>query len=528
MKLMLKPTLAPVAWLTVLLALTVCGTAASPGPARDAAATPGSIGNGSTGTTVIPVNQEIERDGITVGVTNVTLSGEETLVSYWYDCLPPDSLMYMRGSKIVVDEVQVLEDTGWSGGSGCDSSEIKQLEFAAVPADVETLSFQHGPFWGSDSGELVLEIPIGGQLSELESVLGGDVDLDIVVEFEGLAYRFTVLSARVGRFSLVYQPANEEAKWRPLTGPLTTLFIEDDQGNEFVGTPNWIRWDSEDEFAVKRELIDFEGFIDTEASVWRLRISLPGRVFRGPWHFGIDVPPREVSALAVPTAAPEPTTTAIPKPTLAPRPTPVPGLEPSRLQQAFAMVPPEFADRPVFFADYDGSRVATGLEQFRGPELPQEIAAGTLNRLYEGVPLPDPLRDYTDRLNDLVGLNLFGMDLGVWSLEPPSSSPSFLLMQGVIDNEEIAGSLLDLDYHYDFTGRREALVPVTGSCSPFSTTVVRLESSSVLVGACSVVRGGEEHLGVNGPDLWKWLFDRGEIQFLAQDLDELETAGLQK
>ena len=238
MKLMLRPTLAAAACLTVLLALAACNPAASPAPVADATATPGSIGNGSPGPTVIPVNQKIERERITVGVRDVTLSGEETLVNYWYDCVPPDSLMYMRGSKIVVDEVQVLEDTGGGGGSGCDASEMKQLEFAAVPADVETLSFQHGPFWGSDSGELVLEIPIGGPLSELESVLGGDVDLDIVVELEGLVYRFTLLSARIGRFLLEYEPANEEAKWRPLTGPLTTLFIEDDRGNEFAGTPD--------------------------------------------------------------------------------------------------------------------------------------------------------------------------------------------------------------------------------------------------------------------------------------------------
>ena len=34
----------------------------------------------------------------------------------------------MSGSKIVVDEVQVLEDIGGGGGSGCDSSDLKQLE----------------------------------------------------------------------------------------------------------------------------------------------------------------------------------------------------------------------------------------------------------------------------------------------------------------------------------------------------------------------------------------------------------------
>ena len=245
MKLMLKPTLAAAACFPMLLALAACNPAASPGPATDTVATPGSIGIGSTGPTIIPVNQEIERDGITVGVRDVTLSGEETLVSYWFDCVPRQRLEYMQGPRLVMDKGQALEGTRGGIGTACDPSEIKQLKFAAVPAGVETLSFEHGPFWGSDSGELVLEIPIGGELSELESVLGGDVDLDIVVELEGLAYRFIGLSAGVDRFSLEYQPANEEAKWRPLTGPLTALFIEDDRGNEFAGTPGPTTFDSE-------------------------------------------------------------------------------------------------------------------------------------------------------------------------------------------------------------------------------------------------------------------------------------------
>lgn len=37
---------------------------------------------------VIPVNQKIEQKGITVEVTEVTLTGQEVTVSYRYDCGP--------------------------------------------------------------------------------------------------------------------------------------------------------------------------------------------------------------------------------------------------------------------------------------------------------------------------------------------------------------------------------------------------------------------------------------------------------
>ena len=286
-KLMLRPTLAPVACFMMLLALAACNPAASPAPATDTANTPVPI---RSGTTVIPINQEIEHEGITVGVIDVTLSGQETLVNYWEDCDPLQPPMATHGSRLVVDEGQALRVTGGGGGLGCVRSDIKQLEFDAVPPDVETLSSQHGPFWGSDSGELVLEIPIEGQLSGLKSVLGGEVDLDIVAEFEGLAYRFVSLSARIAQFTLGYQPANEEARWRPLTSPFAELVMEDDRGNKLVGNLREIRWDSENGYAYKQELIDFKGALDPKASVWTLRVSRPGKLFRGPWNFEIDIP----------------------------------------------------------------------------------------------------------------------------------------------------------------------------------------------------------------------------------------------
>jgi hypothetical protein len=683
-----KLTILAIVCLTTLLALVACNSAASPAPA-----TPGPA---RTGTTVIPVNQEIEHEGITVGVVDVTLSGQETLVRYWFDCDTLQESMPTNGSRLVLGGGLAMRVTGGGGGSGCGRSDIRQLEFDPIPPDVKTLSFQHGPFWGSDTEELVLEIPIEGKISEMKSVIGGELDLDIVAESEGLAYRFLSLSARIAQFTLTYEPANEERRWRPLTGPFSKLTMEDDRGNKLVGNGREIRWDSENGYAYKHELIDFKGALDRTASLWTLRVSRPGKLFRGPWNFDIEIPSGQASARDLPTATPGPTATAIPKPTLAPRSTPVPGLEPSWLQQAFAMTPLEFADKPVLFADYDRSRVVADLEEFRGPEFPpQNITSEKLTRffgsLYEGVPLPEPLGGYTDTLNKLVGLNLIGMDSGVWSLEGPLFSPRFLLMRGVFDEATIAGNLLELDYKPDdyrgtpyywlnedpksdmshplrqmgFTLNRVALMdewfvaspsadvieklivlqqdndanlldsaphrllaetigadllgavfttperivkdwnartqpsdalleryldgpdsweplsphkvamlgyrvrddseeivmalyypdadsadtdtgklekrwssfhfgsgeaeqPVTNSCSPLSTTVVQFESSSILVGVCLVIRRTQSDSTMLAPHLWKFLYLQREIQFLAQDLNKLETAGRQK
>ena len=63
-------------------------------------------------------------------------------------------------------------------------------------------------------------------------------------------------------------------------------------------------------------------------------------------------------------------------------------------------------------------------------------------------------------------------------------------------------------------------VPLTGSCAPFSTTVIQNPEHSVLVGTCPVIRD-EDDPSVQGPNLWTWLFSTRELQFLVPDLTEL-------
>jgi hypothetical protein len=65
-------------------------------------------------------------------------------------------------------------------------------------------------------------------------------------------------------------------------------------------------------------------------------------------------------------------------------------------------------------------------------------------------------------------------------------------------------------------------VPATLSCSPFSTTIIEGTDHSVLLGACPVLRTEEWNVEVKGPSLWSWLFSTRELQFLVQDLKELQ------
>lgn len=63
-------------------------------------------------------------------------------------------------------------------------------------------------------------------------------------------------------------------------------------------------------------------------------------------------------------------------------------------------------------------------------------------------------------------------------------------------------------------------LPLSASCTPFSTTVIQKPEHSILVGTCPVIRD-EDNPSVKGPGLWSWLFSTRELQFLVPDLTEL-------
>ena len=113
------------------------------------------------------------------------------------------------------------------------------------------------------------------------------------------------------------------------------------------------------------------------------------------------------------------------------------------------------ADSPVIFADYARSRTVTGLEDVGGFEDFVNLGPNERERLYEGVPLHDELRSFTARLNDLVGLDIIGFDLSIWSWQPGSYQQNFLLVRSSFDSEKVANNLLELDYEQGEYGGEE-------------------------------------------------------------------------
>ncbi len=121
------------------------------------------------------------------------------------------------------------------------------------------------------------------------------------------------------------------------------------------------------------------------------------------------------------------------------------GLE-SRVAEALGSVPLEFSGQVVEFADYSGSRAATGLEEAVSAEAWSQLDHRTRERYHEGLALHPHLRSRIQRMNDLMGVDVFAFNLSVWSWQGNFNSPTFMLVDVPFDPEKVAGKLQALDY----------------------------------------------------------------------------------
>ena len=127
----------------------------------------------------------------------------------------------------------------------------------------------------------------------------------------------------------------------------------------------------------------------------------------------------------------------------------------SRVAKALHLVPFAFSSQVVEFADYSGSRAATGLEKVDSSEdLFPLLGSKISERLFEGVALHPHLRARTQRMNDLIEVDVFAFDLSAWSWQPGNNSPTFMLAQVPFNPEKVAGKLQELDYkEADYGGK---------------------------------------------------------------------------
>ena len=140
----------------------------------------------------------------------------------------------------------------------------------------------------------------------------------------------------------------------------------------------------------------------------------------------------------------DPSSTQVPTPIGAPEaPADLPE---SRFSESLGSVPLEFSGQVVEFADYSGSRAATGLEKAISAEALFQLDHRTRERYHEGVRLHPHLRARTQTTNDLMGVDVFAFELSVWSWQDGNNSPTFMLVHVPFDPENVAGKLQALDY----------------------------------------------------------------------------------
>ncbi len=394
------------------------------------------------GARVVSVGQEIEHEGITVGFKEVWLTDKETILRLSHACATFMNLEALGAPFMLVDGASVHGSGG--GGAPCDASHITEFRFPALPRGAREISFSYGPFLGPDTRDLTLELPVGQYLSKLDPKWGGKTDIDMLVEADGLAYRFTRLDASVTGVTLKYEPTNEPARWQPLQGPPgVESSLEDDRGNKFTISGGGGGYDGKNGFALTSSELQFSGTVDMGASVWTLKASKLGKIYRGPWEFKVDVSAYTGALpLATPTPTQRPATTPIPPVTI------VPGFTwPSRLRQALSWAPIEFADRPIIkYADYQGARAAVGMEEARGITAIRQGGADVVKGPLGNLQLHDEMAGYWSDVYEKTALDMFGFDLSLWvdvgsALGAPMWTGSFMAMQGPMDRELMASKL---------------------------------------------------------------------------------------
>lgn len=265
----------------------------------------------------ISVGQTIEHGEITVGLENIRISKDATVLEAWYDAgtladgdVGPMAAHSNRFAELVVNGEEILRG---DGGVGFGCGEVGKLIFGPLPEDARELAWEWGPFWASDPLPLELSLPVGPYLQQVADIWdsldrgepapdtwpsGGSpgelgesiqIPLDIEAEVEGRIYRFTLMSVGQDSFTLDYVPANEEASWHPLLGPLTKIVVRDDRGHVYKQCSSYTEWDKQKGFSLKEAGHSFKGEVDLEASMWVLEMEGSGVIYRGPWRFQVSL-----------------------------------------------------------------------------------------------------------------------------------------------------------------------------------------------------------------------------------------------
>ncbi len=100
-------------------------------------------------------------------------------------------------------------------------------------------------------------------------------------------------------------------------------------------------------------------------------------------------------------------------------------------------MPLGFYDDVLVFSDYAIHRIAT--ETDRGPDDWAPFVP-------EGAAIHEAFQASVNNINELIGLDLLALDLGIWSWQPGNRSDTFLLFQGQFERDSTISKITKLGY----------------------------------------------------------------------------------
>ncbi len=165
------------------------------------------------------------------------------------------------------------------------------FSFPPVPADVDMVAVVFAPTISSDGPAVQVTIPLSDYQKQL-SASQSSINIDQVVNINGEKLRFTKLTQHDGFFTLQYEPAYITEYGGLLLagqGPLTDILtIMDDKGNTYPGRGAGTVFDATEGHRLKRQLINFTGYLDQEASELSMTAQSTA-VITGPFEFEFTI-----------------------------------------------------------------------------------------------------------------------------------------------------------------------------------------------------------------------------------------------
>ena len=195
----------------------------------------------------------------------------------------------------------IFADGTWAPGNGTsDPNQLTGSETAAfepLPAGVRTFKLAFGPYLADLPGPFDISVPVGGKLPRTPAAVAEEATLDYGTTLANEEFVVKSLVVDQQGFELRLENVNQKAR-SVVQASYALIDASDDRGNSYswAGGGEAFGEDALGSMTAESIGIRFEGKLDPQAQVLRLRIDGLGKLLYGPWEFDVAIPEGQLVA----------------------------------------------------------------------------------------------------------------------------------------------------------------------------------------------------------------------------------------